>query len=71
MKKGIRNASDNLNWASAVAGFGMLLRDSEFKGNLKYDHILSLAKETKYKDEFGYRAEFIQLVELAKGMSLS
>ena len=70
VKKGVRNASKNLEWATAVAGFGMLLRDSEFKGNLSYANVLALARSSKGKDEFGYRAEFIQLVELAKGMSL-
>lgn len=70
IKKGTRKASDNLQWATAVAGFGMMLRDSEFKGNVSYDQILATAKKAKGTDEFGYRAEFIQLVELAKGMSL-
>ncbi len=69
VKKGVRNASDNLNWASAVAGFGMMLRDSEFKGDLSYSSVIALAKGSKGSDEFGYRSEFIQLAELAKGMS--
>lgn len=68
VKKGVRNASENLNWASAVAGFGMLLRDSEFKGNLSYQQVLSLAKSAKGTDEHGYRTEFLQLVQLAEGM---
>lgn len=68
VKKGTKNASENLNWASAVAGYGMLLRNSEFKGDLTYDKVLAIAKGAKGTDEFGYRAEFIQLVELAKGM---
>jgi Ca-activated chloride channel family protein len=70
VKKGVKNASENLNWASAVAGYGMLLRNSEFKGDLTFDKVLVIAKGAKGADEFGYRAEFIQLVELAKGMSL-
>ena len=70
VKKGVKNGSENLNWASAVAGFGMLLRNSEFKGSLTYDKVLAIAKAAKGTDEFGYRAEFVQLVELAKGMSM-
>lgn len=70
VKKGTRNASENLNWASAVAGFGMVLRDSEYKGELTFDQVIRLANSSKGEDKFGYRAEFIQLVELAKGMSL-
>ncbi|MCP4459781.1 MAG: DUF3520 domain-containing protein [Cytophagales bacterium] len=70
IKKGTKNASSNLKWATAVAGFGMMLRDSEFKGNLNYQNVIELARSSKGEDKFGYRAEFIQLVELAKGMSL-
>jgi Ca-activated chloride channel family protein len=70
VKKGVKNASENLNWASAVAGFGMILRDSEFKGNLDYKKIIQIAKAAKGTDEFGYRAEFIQLVQLAEGMNM-
>lgn len=55
----------DLQWASAVAGFGMLLRDSEFKENLTYEQVESLAKEARGEDEFGYRREFIDLVRTA------
>ncbi len=67
---GQKNASENLTWASAVAGFGMLLRDSEYKGDLTFDQVIRMARRSKGGDKFGYRAEFIQMVELAKGMSL-
>jgi Ca-activated chloride channel family protein len=70
VKKGTRNASENLKWASAVAGFGMMLRDSEYKGDLTFDQVIQLANSSKGTDKFGYRAEFIQLVELAKGLRL-
>ncbi|MEQ8471536.1 MAG: von Willebrand factor type A domain-containing protein [Marinoscillum sp.] len=56
---------ENLVWAAAVAGFGMVLRNSEFKGNLTYNQIVSLAKKAKGSDEYGYRAELIDLVEIA------
>ncbi len=65
----IQNASRNLDWSMAVAGFGMLLRDSEYKGGITYADVLTMAKSSKGKDEFGYRGEFIGLVELAKSMS--
>jgi len=55
--------SGNLAFASAVAEFGMLLRDSEFKADASYENVLKRAKASKGKDESGYRAEFIQLVE--------
>jgi Ca-activated chloride channel homolog len=55
--------SDNFRFAAAVAGFGMLLRDSKFKGNLNYEKVVDLAQNAKGKDEEGYRAEFIRLVK--------
>ena len=59
---------ENLNWAATVASFGMLLRDSEFKGDLTFDQVLTSAKNSKGEDEFGYRAEFIKLVDTARNL---
>ena len=58
--------SDNFNFSAAVASFGMLLRDSEFKGASTYQDVLTLAKSSKGKDSEGHRAEFIRLVEIAE-----
>jgi Ca-activated chloride channel family protein len=57
--------SDNLKFAASVASFGMLLRDSKFKGESTFDMVLELAKQSKGIDKNGYRAEFINIVELA------
>ncbi|HOP30571.1 MAG TPA: DUF3520 domain-containing protein, partial [Spirochaetota bacterium] len=57
------SASENLRFASSVAGFGMLLRDSKFKNDLTAKEVMRIAKSAKGKDEEGYRAEFITLVE--------
>jgi Ca-activated chloride channel family protein len=59
-------ASADFKFASAVASFGMLLQDSEYKGTASFDSILRLAQEGKGVDESGYRAEFINLVNRAK-----
>ncbi|MBN1993225.1 MAG: VWA domain-containing protein [Anaerolineae bacterium] len=59
-------ASDNFKFAAAVAEFGLLLRDSQFKGDATYAQVLALAKAAKGQDETGYRAEFIRLVETAE-----
>lgn len=64
----VRKSSINLDWSMAVAGFGMLLRDSEYKGDLTYADVISLAKSSIGEDEFGYRGEFLNLVDLAKSM---
>ena len=56
------------NWATAVATFSQLLRGSKFTGKVNYDTVIELAQKSKGKDEFGYRAEFISLVRLAKAV---
>jgi Ca-activated chloride channel family protein len=63
--KPIESASENLKFSSAVALFGMLLRDSKWKGNASLEEVEKPAKEVKGGDEVGYRAEFLQLVSLA------
>ncbi len=62
----ISNTSDNFRFAAAVAQFGMLLRDSEFKSEASYDAVLNLARKARGNDEEGYRSEFIRLVESAQ-----
>jgi Ca-activated chloride channel family protein len=64
--KELAETSSNFKFASAVAQFGMILRDSEFKGSASYDSTLNLANSALSKDPHGYRQEFIQLVETAK-----
>ena len=59
----LARTSDNFKFSASVAAFGMLLRDSEFKGDASYESVMELAHDGKGKDYFGYRAEFIQLVE--------
>ena len=57
--------SDNFRFSAAAAGFGMLLRDSAFKGDATYETIRDLARGALGEDEAGYRLEFVQLVETA------
>jgi len=67
----IRNVipSENFRFAASVAEFGMLLRDSEHKSNSSYEDVLALAKESAGEDKYGYRSDFIKLVETAKLLS--
>ncbi len=62
------NASNDLKFAAAVAQFGMILRDSEYKGNATFNDVLKLAKESKGVDLEGYRSEFIKMVETSQGL---
>jgi Ca-activated chloride channel family protein len=54
--------SDDFEFATAVAGFGMILRDSEHRGSMSVRHVLALAEEGLGADLDGYRSEFIELV---------
>jgi len=62
----LENASANFRFSAAVAAFGMVLRDSEYKGTASLDEVLRLANQAKGEDREGYRAEFIRLVESCK-----
>jgi Ca-activated chloride channel family protein len=53
-------------FAAAVAGFGQLLRGGRHLGEFSYDDVVALANSAKDDDPFGYRAEFVNLVRLAK-----
>jgi Ca-activated chloride channel family protein len=57
--------SNNFRFAAAVGEFGMLLRNSQYKGNGDYKLVEDLAKNAMGSDEEGYRKEFVQLVETA------
>jgi len=58
-------SSDNFRFSSAVAAFGMLLRDSEYVGDMTVEEIQEIARNAKGEDLEGYRAEFVRLVELS------
>lgn len=60
-----KDMSSNLNFASAVAQFGMLLRGSEYKGSATYDNILMQLSKEDFSDDV-YKEEFVNLVKLAK-----
>lgn len=59
-------ASSHLQFMAALTQFGMILRNSMYKGQSSYQSTLALAKMGKGEDENGYRAEFIKLIELAE-----
>ncbi|AFZ56875.1 VWA domain-containing protein [Anabaena cylindrica FACHB-243] len=58
--------STNLRFAAAIATFGMIIRDSEYKGNANYDLVMKLATQGQGEDQEGYRGEFIRLVEQSR-----
>ena len=58
--------STDFRFASAVAAFGMLLRDSPYKGTADFALVQSLAESSLGRDEYGYRRGFVQMVKTAK-----
>ena len=64
-----RGLSPNVGFASAVAEFGMLLRDSAHRGEASYESVLERARRFRGPDAEGYRAEFARLIELAAGLT--
>jgi len=65
----LNQASDNFRWSAAVAGFGMLLRESEYVKDYRYEDVVQLAQQARGVDKEGYRAEFIRLVESVKSFA--
>ena len=63
------NVSPDFRFASAVAMFAQLLKDSDFKGEATYDKVIETANKGLSFDPEGYRAEFVRLVQRAKGLN--
>ena len=62
--------STDFRFATAVAGFGMLLRESPYVGTFTLDDVVKLAERGKGDDPRGYRGEFIRLVEATRDLGL-
>lgn len=59
----LKKTSNNFRFSAAVAGFGMILCDSKYKGDADFANVLKMAKAALGADQAGYRHEFIQLIE--------
>jgi Ca-activated chloride channel family protein len=64
------DATPEFDFAASVAMVGMLLRDSEYKGQSKWELAVELAKGGLGNDKEGWRKEFVELVEKAKGIEV-
>jgi len=64
-----KTPSVDFTFASAVAMFGQLLRNSDFKGTSSYDDVLALARKGFGEDRQGYRHEFTRLAEAMKQLN--
>ncbi len=66
--KTLTASSEEYKFSAAVAGFGLLLRDSSYKGTLSWETVRRLALDGKGADKLGYRGEFLQLIDKARGL---
>ncbi len=57
-------------FSTSVAAFAQLLRGEGYIKSYSYDDVINLAQSAKGDDKFGYRAEFINLVRLAKNAQM-
>ena len=62
-------ASDDFRFATAVAMFGMLLRNSEFADRFSWSEVKNCAMRSLGDDVFGYRMELVDLISRAERLS--
>ncbi len=62
-------ATDDVRFSYAIAGFGQLLRGAEYLGSWSYKDAIRLANAARGDDPFGYRAEAATLMRLADTLS--
>ena len=61
----LNQTSNNYRLSAAVAGFAQILRRSKYVADFSYDEAANLATQAKGTDQFGYRAELINLIRIA------
>lgn len=67
--RNVVEASVETRFAASVAGWGMLLRNSDQIGDFGYADVQRLAAEARGPDEGGYRTEFLRLVDLSSALA--
>ena len=65
----MNSTSKRYQFSASVAGFAQLLRGGQFTQQYSYTDVASMAIVSKGVDQYGYRGEFVQLVELANTLS--
>ena len=64
----LSGASADARFAAAVAAFGQKLKGSNY-GEMSWDEVRALAQGARGSDENGYRAEFVQMIDMAKALA--
>ncbi len=66
---GAGQATNDMRFATTIAGFGQLLQDSAYTGDWSFDDAIALATASRGDDPFGYRAEAVRLMRLAASLA--
>jgi Ca-activated chloride channel family protein len=66
--KSIYQSSTDLQFAAAVAEFGMLLRKSPHRGTATFADVIALARASHGDDLDGYRDEFVRMAETSRAL---
>lgn len=69
--KALHETTQAFKWAAAVAGWGMLLRESAYSGTLTMTDIKALAQKGRGSDINGYRAECLRLMEQSELLGIA
>lgn len=69
IKQELNSTSKRYQFSAAVAAYAQLLKGGDYTESFNYDSVLKLARQSKGNDPFGYRGEFIQLVNLTNTLS--
>ena len=61
-------ASESMRFTASAASFGLVLRDSDYKGSADYEKIISWVNSAKSYDPNNYREKFLELIKLAQSL---
>lgn len=65
------DATPDFQLAAAVTGFGQLLRNSRYKGDVNFEWVISTTQNAISNDASGYRNSFLEMVRQAEAISNS
>ena len=66
----VSSDGSEISFAAGVAAYGMILRNSKYRGSADYDMAASLVEQGLAFDPHGYRAELLELISTAKFLAL-
>ena len=64
--KNVGETTDRFRFSASVAAFGMILRNSSYKGTATVADVISLASAARGSESDGYKAEFVRLAQSVK-----